>query len=93
MHVSGKWKLDLHIQIHMDWRSRATGSMLRWTLWRKGTMKASRWGLNSIVLPNLHARLLRNQRLPVLSAKKLTRGERNLPLLHLFTLSEVFALH
>ena len=68
-------ELDLQVQSHMDWRKPATRSMLRWTRLRRGTTKASLWDLSSIALQNMHARLLRNQRLPVLSVKKLTRGE------------------
>ena len=68
-------ELDMQVQTHMDWRRPATGSMLKWTQLRRGTTKASLWGLSSIALQNMHARLLKNQRLPVLSVNKLTRGE------------------
>ena len=75
MHGQGTHRIDLQVQTLTGWRRPAPGSMLRWTLLRKGTMKASLWGLNSTALLNLHARLQRNQRLPVLSVKMLTRGE------------------
>lgn len=75
MHGQGTRRVGLQIQTHTDWRRPAPGSMLRWTLLKKGTMKASLWGLNSTALLNLHARLLRNQHLPVLSVKMPTRGE------------------